>query len=1010
MFLSQSGFSQYHQFHQYTVADGLPFTEVSSVFVSQKGYVWTAGIGGVVCRFDGVKFDCDSPVKLGVGAFSHRFYEAGSRLWLITDKGPPVYFKEGEWHKAANSPPIEMLHKDGEYGIVGVTSDAKLYRFDSLKNEWKSMAELQLIKKEGSVGSIGVVYAESGEFVIKQFYSNDEMYYWKVTDLGEGSLQYIDSGKVRISYLGTDDRYVTNEERLLIYVKDGNRQIVTNPEGEPIYLLRAPVVKRRFCVIEKIDLSDGNSGIRILEIKDGVARELSHIFSSYEPLNIDFDKQGNIWMCTHGGLFRVEPAITTFFEWHPNMISALHVINEDKEENIWFGGYGDGLCYFDGKKVNLPKGPMTAINRLLPGQYKDDEGNMFFWEERIGLIKTDGKNWRLILPPNLSDKEPVVGYTMLPMDDGRIALGISKHGLGIATLPLEEGQNWKIIGEEEGIELVNVLTIAQDQGGRLWCGRSSRGIAIYDPEKDTSFTWMNEDFAEQGLGTMSMSIDRKGNLWLGTRQGLYIIESPEKMPLFEPDLRKYAKRVHVKKAGNSMINALSIFNEYLVFSNEAGHGFLDLNSYYSDDRPKTYFFDTKAIRLGGSGEQNAIFTDSQGKLWIGKDRGAIRIDMQKMEFDTTDVNIHVHRIMAGNEHILYDSREPLKLPVDKRTLRITIASEFRGRISNEVSYEYRVFRNGQDESDFTEVNSNGDIRIDYLSPGKYQLEILAFKNNQLVDELKILTYVPYHWFEDPKITTAGISIIALSILSVFYAFYRSKYQAKKSQLEVAQLSGKADQMQVEAIASALNPHFINNSLHWLQSKVRNDPEAVKVIGRMSENIRMVFQQSRKGTPYHSLREELKLVENYLYIQHIRYDGMFQSEVADIDLLGPEGDILVPILEIQIHVENAIEHGIRNRIKATFVRVDVMDENEYVHITISDDGVGRKRAKELESKGTQQGVLMLDNLHKVYNQNNDLHITSRYEDLPFKDNETGEPVGTIVHIKIPKNYNYEIRKS
>lgn len=1008
LLLTRTGIGQFHQFHQYTVADGMPFTEITSVYVSQKGCVWTASLTGDVCRFDGVKFDCDSPMKLGVGAFNHKFYETDSQLWMINDKGPPVYYKEGQWHKAANSPRLEFIHKNSEYGLVGVSPDAKVYHYDSFQNEWKHLADLPLTNKNGSCGKLGKLDVKNGTLVIQQFFDAGDMLYWRLTDLQKGSVRLLDSGKVRIIYMGLDHHYERTDDRHLIYVKGNFRKVVTNPEGEPIKAARYQMVKDKFCVLEKLNLGGGINTIRILEVKNGESVEIAHIYSSYEPLKIDNDRHGNIWMSTPGGLLQIQPAITTFFEGYPRMVSALHVINEDKEGNIWFGGYGDGLRFYDGQKIKTPNNELAKIKRLLPGHYSDGKGNMFFWEERKGLIKTDGKEWKLIKPPNMADKNLVVGYIMHPLKDNHIGLGLSQYGLGITQLPLVEGQDWKVIGKDKGLELTNVLSVAQDKAGRVWCSRSSRGIALYDPQKDTAFTWLNKGAADHDLGSMAIIVDGQENLWLGTKHGLYIIESPEKVPLFDADLGKYARKVPVKGVDNVMVNALGIYDNFLVFSNEKGHGFLNLNSFYKDARPETFFFDTKAIRLGGSGEQNAIFTDSRGKLWIGKDRGAICVDMEKIYFDTTTSSIRIQQLMAGNERIHYSAGGEVKLPVDRRTLTLTVASKFTGYVSNKVSYEYRIMREGQEESGFAEVNGNGDIRFDYLSPGTYQMEIRAYKNNQLIDQLSIPTHVPYHWFENPKIIIGVISIIALGIFGALYVVYSTKYRAKKAQLKVAQLSGRADQMQVKAITSALNPHFINNSLHWLQSKVKNNNEAVKVISRMSENIRMVFQQSRQGTPYHSLKEELRLVENYLYIQHTRYGDIYESKTPKLDQLGLLGDILVPILQIQIHVENAIEHGILNRIKATFLKVEIVDEDKFVHIRVSDDGIGRMRAKELESKGTQQGVVMLNSLHRIYNQNNDLPISSWYEDLPFSDAESGEKVGTIVHIKIPKNYNYEIR--
>jgi len=111
--------------------------------------------------------------------------------------------------------------------------------------------------------------------------------------------------------------------------------------------------------------------------------------------------------------------------------------------------------------------------------------------------------------------------------------------------------------------------------------------------------------------------------------------------------------------------------------------------------------------------------------------------------------------------------------------------------------------------------------------------------------------------------------------------------------------------------------------------------------------------------------------------------------------------------IQIHVENAVEHGIRNNETGEgTVIIRLGEDSGYVFIDIEDDGVGRKEATRLGSKGTQNGTMMLRELENIYNRSNKLHISQTYYDDIFTD-ATGRAYGTRVVIKIPKNYDYNI---
>jgi sensor histidine kinase YesM len=215
-------------------------------------------------------------------------------------------------------------------------------------------------------------------------------------------------------------------------------------------------------------------------------------------------------------------------------------------------------------------------------------------------------------------------------------------------------------------------------------------------------------------------------------------------------------------------------------------------------------------------------------------------------------------------------------------------------------------------------------------------------------------------------------------------------------------------IQVQAIVNQLNPHFINNALQWLQVRLdrNNDKEGIGVVGKLSENISTVFRNSRNQKAYHALPNELKLAENYLFIQKQRFKDMLDYEMPDEDILQSLEDVNIPLLMIQIHVENAVEHGIRNQAKGGSVKVNCNDEKDYIIIHIEDDGVGREAAKKIGSKGTQNGTKMLQELEIIYNKQNNFEIKQFYEDEIF-ETTGGVKYGTRVILQIPKQYNYEI---
>jgi sensor histidine kinase YesM len=266
------------------------------------------------------------------------------------------------------------------------------------------------------------------------------------------------------------------------------------------------------------------------------------------------------------------------------------------------------------------------------------------------------------------------------------------------------------------------------------------------------------------------------------------------------------------------------------------------------------------------------------------------------------------------------------------------------------------------------------------------------------------------WWQNPFIWLGLIG--GLIAFGVFYnrkiiKLNDQKLEIAAQKLNIKEMSNDKNRLKVQSIVNQLNPHFINNAMNWIQVKVEKDADSVAVLSKLSDNISTIFKNSRNNKSYHSLQDELKLVENYLFIQQKRFGAHLKYEIKLNATPKEIADTNIPLMMIQIHVENAIEHGIRNTSKGEgLVKISIENQNEYILIKIEDDGVGRAQAKIIGSKGTQQGTKMIEELIDIYNQNNTNKIIQTYTDLPYID-MSKKPYGTIVSIQLPKDYNYEI---
>jgi len=86
----------------------------------------------------------------------------------------------------------------------------------------------------------------------------------------------------------------------------------------------------------------------------------------------------------------------------------------------------------------------------------------------------------------------------------------------------------------------------------------------------------------------------------------------------------------------------------------------------------------------------------------------------------------------------------------------------------------------------------------------------------------------------------------------------------------------------------------------------------------------------------TLREEIELVDHYIYILNVRFGGEIHFEKQiDASLL----DTQIPAMTLQPIVENSVNHGIRGIEREGRILLRIYKEVDAVCISIADNGVG-----------------------------------------------------------------------
>lgn len=213
--------------------------------------------------------------------------------------------------------------------------------------------------------------------------------------------------------------------------------------------------------------------------------------------------------------------------------------------------------------------------------------------------------------------------------------------------------------------------------------------------------------------------------------------------------------------------------------------------------------------------------------------------------------------------------------------------------------------------------------------------------------------------------------------------------------------------QLKYLQAQINPHFLFNTLNaGAQLAMMEGAEKTCLfIENMADFFRYNVRKMGKDT---TLGDEIKLVDNYIYILNVRFAGDIHF-IKMID--GRCLTVRIPSMVLQPIVENAVNHGIRGMEGDGEIKLTIYGDENRICISIADNGAGvpdeiirklmevkkeetvQDAAQQLRTAGEAEMGVGLHNvisrLRRYYNCEEVFSIRNR-EDGP----------GTIVNIYIP----------
>ena len=239
-------------------------------------------------------------------------------------------------------------------------------------------------------------------------------------------------------------------------------------------------------------------------------------------------------------------------------------------------------------------------------------------------------------------------------------------------------------------------------------------------------------------------------------------------------------------------------------------------------------------------------------------------------------------------------------------------------------------------------------------------------------------------------------VFAVAVVSILTAVFLYLYSKKKRALLLARNHRTVSTLRLENIRNRLSPHFIFNVLNreMVERNVEEKQELSSLVKLMRRNLELVEQLCV------TLAEELDFVKTYINLERLSLGPDFHSELKIEKDVQPE-QIRILSMMIQIPVENAVKHALREKEGERNLWVSVCRRGNGICIKITDNGGGYR--PDSRNRGTGTGMKVIMQTIRILNNKNKEAIDVLVHNVSLQSGE----MGCEVTFWLPDNYDYRI---
>jgi two-component system sensor histidine kinase YesM len=244
----------------------------------------------------------------------------------------------------------------------------------------------------------------------------------------------------------------------------------------------------------------------------------------------------------------------------------------------------------------------------------------------------------------------------------------------------------------------------------------------------------------------------------------------------------------------------------------------------------------------------------------------------------------------------------------------------------------------------------------------------------------------------PSVINDEYNYIIYNLLSTFI-------EQNYLKLQLSERVYKQKSMELIALQSQINPHFLYNTLETIHMKALGMSGGPNTLSNMVENLSDILRYSLTN-PMNTVTflEEIENTKSYVSIQQARYKEKFY---VNWDYSAKIQDYKILKLILQPLIENSIYHGIKAKEGLCGIKIKIKVKEDSIIIAVIDNGIGISTERLLNIRENLRGNTDYSEEIGLLNIDRRLKLTYGEEYGLYIRSKLG--LGTVIYAQLSLNW-------